>query len=731
MVIEPNLDINLTKPLAYIGTSTTIGQTETDKYCQLQNDMDGIKSYFYGEKTRFYLRYGNSVRGDNIGRVTYYFHVIAAGKLTFYRRKNSSSNQYRAITDGTIFTIEHTEGIKTHYSINTINESALQFSDGRPLNENMIGTEIAEGDYIMFISPSSLGGEFGYLSNVCIAIEQKGRFLNPRNLTTDPTIFPTLAHPNGGFTYLTNYEDLWVGYKNPLSFMNVEKITGNPSNPFAYENSQIVIPSGDYDVYLMQDFFYSVTETTRNNMKFKPDYNRISIITSDGVNYHCVNDFLWIINGIVWNRCHTERSIVIGTDAQPPVQKTYTIEDVSKGNVRVGYWFGKVGAVITTYTMVYSTSSQSDEPTQMFANMLNPRLPIFTADTEFIPDDGVKPDKGGGDKDWGQGNSKPNTSGGNFNNNSDVISSGDSSGSKVGHYYNNYYILDTSQVFTVKNKIWSVSVPGVTKPSEAIISLAAFPLDLSHISFDINSLKVQIGNTAFDLKTNPWMLKANYDNSVDFGTIKIEPYFGGFQDYSPYTKIQIYLPFIGMKDLDPDYVQGKTLRVKYYINYTNGTCIATIWSEGKLYLKFNGQVGQSVPLSQVDSSLVEATINTAMNVGTTLLTKGLASGGTTKDIISSSLSHVAANKPNISGSIGGGGEAELSLPLECFLIIERPRCAVPQTYNSENGRPSMVNKKLSNCKGYTKMLNPQVQATCTSEENDMINNLLKEGVIIL
>ena len=57
---------------------------------------------------------------------------------------------------------------------------------------------------------------------------------------------------------------------------------------------------------------------------------------------------------------------------------------------------------------------------------------------------------------------------------------------------------------------------------------------------------------------------------IPFGSITIDKYFNNFMDYSPYTVIKMYLPFVGEFDLDTNIVMGKTLYIDYYYDISSG-----------------------------------------------------------------------------------------------------------------------------------------------------------------
>lgn len=62
------------------------------------------------------------------------------------------------------------------------------------------------------------------------------------------------------------------------------------------------------------------------------------------------------------------------------------------------------------------------------------------------------------------------------------------------------------------------------------------------------------------------------------GTVEIAEDFQSLLDYSPFSRLTIYMPFIGFMDLDVAKVMGKTLELKYKVDVLSGRCLAEIWS---------------------------------------------------------------------------------------------------------------------------------------------------------
>lgn len=86
----------------------------------------------------------------------------------------------------------------------------------------------------------------------------------------------------------------------------------------------------------------------------------------------------------------------------------------------------------------------------------------------------------------------------------------------------------------------------------------------------------------------------------DCGTLNVNEFWGGYLDYSPYTSLEIYLPFIGTKPLNIDDVMGHTIHLVYNIDLLSGACCAIIESARRVLYQFIGQCSCSVPVTGRD-----------------------------------------------------------------------------------------------------------------------------------
>lgn len=64
---------------------------------------------------------------------------------------------------------------------------------------------------------------------------------------------------------------------------------------------------------------------------------------------------------------------------------------------------------------------------------------------------------------------------------------------------------------------------------------------------------------------------------IDCGSVEIPEQNQSLLDYSPFSRLTIYLPFIGFQELDDKLVVGHTLKVQYIVDVLSGRCLAQLY----------------------------------------------------------------------------------------------------------------------------------------------------------
>ena len=264
---------------------------------------------------------------------------------------------------------------------------------------------------------------------------------------------------------------------------------------------------------------------------------------------------------------------------------------------------------------------------------------------------------------------------------------------------------------------------------------------------------------------------------INCGSIVIPEYWGNYLDYSPYSRAYIYLPFIGIMDVDVDDIVGHSVNVLYHVDSYTGSCIAQITCARDGYsntvYQFSGDCSVEIPMAGGSQANIKAAMiaanayQNAANVSAGMsLWGGIASGiasaiggalmpgvGSTIGGITSGIGqaiggytssqsqkaygeaqHTAAmvsQKSHVqhSGSFGGShGAMGIKKP---YIIIRRPIQKVVYNYNKLYGYPAHKMVVIGECTGYLRCREVNVQSSlATDEEKRMIEEALKSGVYV-
>lgn len=221
--------------------------------------------------------------------------------------------------------------------------------------------------------------------------------------------------------------------------------------------------------------------------------------------------------------------------------------------------------------------------------------------------------------------------------------------------------------------------------------------------------------------------------AIDCGTVAINEYFGDARDYSPFTQVYCYLPFIGIVELNADDVVNSTLGIKYKIDVLTGCCLAQLtvkkYGLDAVLYTYTGNCAVQMPITSGNylstiSSLLGAVVSGAAAVATGGALAPVAIGAAANALGGGARASVA-----MSGSLGSNaGAMGIRKP---YLIIKRVESADANGYNEFYGYPTNKRVQLSQLSGYVRVKDINLSGTnATEEEQNEIVALLREGVIL-
>lgn len=271
--------------------------------------------------------------------------------------------------------------------------------------------------------------------------------------------------------------------------------------------------------------------------------------------------------------------------------------------------------------------------------------------------------------------------------------------------------------------LWSANPIEVIKkifnnnPMDAIIGLHA--IFCTPVTHGTENIKVGYIDSGVESR----VVEEQY-RSIDCGDVLIPKYYNNALDFGS-TKVFVYLPFIGIHELNSYDVVGKYINITYTIDILTGVVLAQITVKAYNYesvlYTYNGSCSVEYPLTSGSrASQAISTIAGAIGGGMTAGVTGFIGGG----IMGATRGSEVRMSGNLSGNAGAMG---IRKP---YIILKRPVLYDAFEYNKLYGYPANEADALKRFKGYTRVKKVHVTVDATDTEKKMIENALMNGVII-
>lgn len=308
------------------------------------------------------------------------------------------------------------------------------------------------------------------------------------------------------------------------------------------------------------------------------------------------------------------------------------------------------------------------------------------------------------------------------------------------------YNPDASQLAYFANKLWNADPTTIGDLFRLLFGGDAFNsiigLHLIPVQPDTSGTpNIMLGN--WDSGASAPKIVNQY-KQVPFGSLMLPEYWGNCIDYSPYTRIQLALPYIGIVDVDTDDVLGSNNTLTYNIDVLSGAICATLHcTKGNLssvIYQWGGTCAVQLPITGASfNSIMGAIAGVGAAVGgavafasgpmgAALGTAGSLAVGT--GLVSGSAGNMFGSmkgKIQKSGGIGSNsGALGIMTP---YFIITRPVQSVPSSWQADKGYPANISAQLGTLTGYTEVSEINLECSGTEAEKKEIIDLLKKGVL--
>lgn len=291
-------------------------------------------------------------------------------------------------------------------------------------------------------------------------------------------------------------------------------------------------------------------------------------------------------------------------------------------------------------------------------------------------------------------------------------------------------------------------------PFDTLLGLSIIPI----VPPTSGTKNIMFGN--LDSGVSAKVISHQFVPNVDMGSVTLGEVYNGALDYSPFTTVSIYLPFIGYRELNVQDIMNSKIHLVYKFDVLTGGCIAELYvdhlktgnkssdnskfkweSHSGLLASFEGQCAVNIPLASQDyTNTIRAMIGAVGMVGgaAASFATGNPALGVAALAVGSANSAMQASTPTVQRSGHLSSSNAIMANLTPFLTVTRPHQCKPAKYYKLRGVPSQIYvSKLSNLATskhdyYLQVAEiPDIKvAGATDTEIAEIKNLLKEGVVL-
>ena len=271
--------------------------------------------------------------------------------------------------------------------------------------------------------------------------------------------------------------------------------------------------------------------------------------------------------------------------------------------------------------------------------------------------------------------------------------------------------------------------------ADAIIDCIWLPLTSSYLtSTDFSSETVKVGVDIVSGVTAKRFLNVSI---YHFETnIAIPHIYTDFRKAAPYTIVKLFIPGLGMVDINPLDFSGDAIYIEYTVDVATGdTAVilrdATEAQGGNVIATYTFNIAVSIPIGHVSANAAGAAGGISTAAASTAFVKSVShSSPVAAGIIgvASAINSVSqAVAPTMSIHGGKGGRALFYAEREVRCIVMARSTTDPDDLKLTQGSIFMKETQISLLSGYVKCSNAEVPIAGMESDKQAVNDLLNSG----
>lgn len=246
---------------------------------------------------------------------------------------------------------------------------------------------------------------------------------------------------------------------------------------------------------------------------------------------------------------------------------------------------------------------------------------------------------------------------------------------------------------------------------------------------------------AADSNQNPvWVHRVNNPIMKTTTTVNIPWQYNDWRRHKPYTEIQLYLPFIGVVNLDADeLINATALDIDYSLNIASGDLAVSVSADSPIKCVYTASTNvamalpfgaSNIPITKQMSAAASA-IATAVGTMAALISGG-ASGaaaiasGAGAGMAAGAAASIGTGSQSGGGGLSGGASQGLFDHIMCTTITKALTDS-QSDLNAVIGKPVMAKNTIGSYSGYVQTDGFSIDGDMTDTERDIINTAFNGG----
>lgn len=236
-----------------------------------------------------------------------------------------------------------------------------------------------------------------------------------------------------------------------------------------------------------------------------------------------------------------------------------------------------------------------------------------------------------------------------------------------------------------------------------------------------------------DFNTHIEGSKITRNNSVYSYSVQIPWQFTDWRRLPPYTRIYLYLPFIGYIEIPSASLIGyTTIQVEYSVARRTGAISVLLFTSGEILGKYNGDSATTIALGSSNISPLQSATGVLKLAGGAAAVIG--SGGAAAGVaglmgMTSGIQNLMEGQPSCIGGFSGGADAGHTRSIKCITVCHDTNVQ-PGSVAATIGTPTFAQKTLGSLSGFVQTQEFSLQAAAPDQDIQRVNSYLNGGAFI-